>query len=123
MRWAVLLAGLSGACAVAMGAGAAHGLSGRLGPEALGWVRTGAEYQLWHSVLLAAIGLFGTRGNGFTISAVLLAVGILVFCGSLYVMAFTGLRWLGAVTPIGGTAMIAGWLVLAWAGWRHTGPR
>jgi len=123
MRWAVLLAGLSGAFAVAMGAGAAHGLSARLGPEALGWVRTGAEYQLWHSVLLASVGLFGARGKGFAFSAALLAIGILVFCGSLYVMAFTGMRWLGAVTPIGGLAMIAGWLVLAWAGWRHAAPR
>ena len=123
MRWAVLLAGLSGAIAVAMGAGAAHGLSDLLGPEALDWVRTGAEYQLWHSVLLAAVGLFGARGNGCAISASLLVVGILLFCGSLYVMAFTGIRWLGVVTPIGGVAMIAGWLVLAWAGWRHIGSR
>lgn len=123
MRWAVLFAGLSGAIAVAMGAGAAHGLSARLGPEALGWVRTGADYQLGHSVLLAAVGLFGARGRGYLASASLFVVGILLFCGSLYVMAFTGMRWLGAVTPIGGGAMIAGWLVLAWSGWRHIAPR
>ena len=123
MRWAVLLAGLSGAFAVAMGAGAAHGLSSRLDPDALGWVRTGAEYQLWHSVLLAAVGLFGARGKVFTVSAVLLAIGIVVFCGSLYVMAFADMRWLGAITPIGGIALIAGWLMLAWAGWRYAGPR
>lgn len=123
MRWAVLFAGVSGAVAVAMGAGAAHGLSARLDPAALEWVRTGAEYQLWHSVLLASVGLFGARGKAFAVSAALLAIGIAVFCGSLYVMAFTGMRWLGAITPIGGTAMIAGWIVLAWAGWRRrAGP-
>lgn len=123
MRWAVILAGLSGAIGVGMGAAAAHGLSSRLDPDALEWVRTGAEYQLWHSTILAGIGLFGARSKAFRLSAALLALGILVFSGSLYVMAFTGMRWLGAVTPIGGLALIAGWIVLAWAGWRYTGQR
>lgn len=119
MKWAILAGGISGAISVGMGAAAAHGLSARLAPEALAWVRTAADYQLAHSVLLTAVGMMGARGKGFTASAALLFVGILVFCGSLYVMAFTGMRWLGAVTPIGGTALIAGWLALAWAGWRH----
>jgi len=119
MRWAILLAGLSGAVGVGMGAGAAHGFSTRLAPDALAWVRTGAEYQLWHSVLLAAVGLFGAHAKSFTAAALLLAFGILIFCGSLYVMAFTGMRWLGAVTPFGGAGLIAGWIALAWAGWRH----
>ena len=119
MRWAILLAGLSGAVAVGMGAGAAHGLSTRLPAEALGWIKTGAEYQLWHSVLLAGIGLFGARGRAFSVSALLLAVGILIFCGSLYIMALTGMRRLGAVTPFGGTALIAAWIALAWGGWRY----
>lgn len=123
MRWAILLAGLSGAAAVGMGAGAAHGLSTRLPAEALAWIKTGAEYQLWHSVLLAAVGLYGARGKAFTVSALLLAIGIVVFCGSLYVMAFTGLRWLGAITPIGGAALIAAWITLAWGGWRQVGVR
>lgn len=123
MRWSILLAGVSGAVGVGMGAGAAHGLSGKLTPEALSWVRTSADYQLWHSVLLACVGMLGVRGKGFVVSAGFLAAGILIFCGSLYIMAFTGMRWLGAVTPVGGAALIAGWLALAWAGWRFRDNR
>ncbi len=121
MRWAIIFAGLSGAVAVGMGAGAAHGLSSRLSPEALGWVRTGAEYQLWHSTLLAALGLFARQSKALVFCAALIACGILVFSGSLYIMALLDMRWLGAVTPIGGLALIAGWMVLAWYGFRSHG--
>lgn len=123
MKWAVVFAGLSGAVGVGMGAGAAHGFSAILTPEALGWVRTGSAYQLWHSVLLAAIGLASLRGAVAGAAATLFAVGITLFSGSLYLMAFAEMRWLGAVTPIGGSALILGWGAIAWLGWRSATGR
>jgi uncharacterized membrane protein YgdD (TMEM256/DUF423 family) len=115
-RLALLLGALLAALGVTLGAFGAHGLKAVLDPERLGWWNTAVQYQLWHAVGLVAIGaaaLPGTRGV-----AVLLGVGVLLFSGSLYVMALTGQRWLGMVTPLGGLAMIAGWLLLAWRVWR-----
>jgi uncharacterized membrane protein YgdD (TMEM256/DUF423 family) len=101
------LAALSGAVAVLAGAFGAHGAAGK----AAEWLRTGAEYQMIHAVAaLAALAL--PRGRG---AAMLFVGGGALFAGTLYAMAFGGPRWLGAITPIGGTALIAGWLVLAMA--------
>lgn len=99
----VPLAALSAAIAVAAGAYGAHGAHG----AAAEWLRTGAFYQLIHAV--AVIALAGrARGAG-----VLLLAGATLFAGTLYAMAFGAPRWLGAVTPIGGAAMILGWLWVA----------
>lgn len=99
------LAALSGAVAVAAGAFAAHGAAGR----AAEWLRTGAEYQMVHAVAaMVAVGL--PRGRG---AAMLLIAGSALFAGTLYAMAMGGPKWLGAVTPLGGAAMIGGWVVLA----------
>ena len=101
------LAALSGAVAVAAGAFGAHGASGK----AAEWLATGAHYQLIHSVAaLVAISL--PRGRG---AALLLLLGAALFAGMLYAMALGAPRWLGAVTPLGGAAMIGGWVVLAMA--------
>lgn len=101
------LAALSGAVAVLAGAFGAHAAMGK----AAEWLRTGAEYQMIHAVAaLAALSL--PRGRS---AALLFVGGGALFAGTLYAMAFGGPRWLGAVTPIGGTALIAGWLVLAMA--------
>ena len=109
-----LLAGtLLAALGVTLGAFGAHGLRAALGPEALGWWQTGVQYQMWHAIGLVAIG--AARLPGTRLSVWLLALGTLVFAGSLYVMALTGMRWLGMVTPLGGLLMIAGWLALGWA--------
>lgn len=105
------LAGISGAVAVAAGAFGAHGATGK----AVEWLRTGAIYQLIHAAAaIAAAGL--PRGR---VAAWLMLLGALVFAGTLYAMAFGAPRWLGAVTPIGGVGMIAGWLILALAALRR----
>ena len=103
-----LLAGLG----VALGAFGAHGLRATLDAQALGWWQTGVQYQMWHAVALIA--LVALRGVRTDVPAWLIAAGTIVFSGSLYIMALTGARWLGAVTPIGGLLMIAGWCLLAW---------
>jgi uncharacterized membrane protein YgdD (TMEM256/DUF423 family) len=102
------LAGLG----IALGAFGAHGLKAALSPEALGWWQTGVQYQMWHALALLLIGALPLPRLGA--AAGLIAAGTLVFSGSLYLMALTGARWLGAVTPLGGAAMIAGWALLAW---------
>ena len=108
-----LLAGaLLAALGVMLGAFGAHGLRSALTPEALGWWQTGVQYQVWHAVGLVAVG--AARLPGTRLAVWLLTLGTLVFAGSLYVMALTGMRWLGAVTPFGGALMIAGWLALGW---------
>jgi len=102
------LAGLG----VALGAFGAHALRMQLSAEALGWWQTGVQYQMWHALALFALGLAGRAGT--RLPAWLLGAGAAIFSGSLYLMALTGARWLGAVTPVGGLLMIAGWLLLAW---------
>lgn len=115
-KLAILLGALLGAIGVTLGAFGAHGLKSVLDAEKLGWWQTGVQYQLWHAVVLVAIGAAALPGTRPV--AILMALGVLVFSGSLYVMALTGMRWLGMVTPLGGLALIAGWLLLAWRAWR-----
>ena len=102
------LAGL----AVLLGAFGAHALKGRLSVEALGWWHTAVEYQMWHALAVAGLGLSGIAR--FRLPAWLLVGGAIVFSGALYAMALGAPRWLGAVTPLGGAAMIGGWGLLAW---------
>lgn len=103
------LAALSAAIAIAAGAFGAHGASS---PQAAEWLRTGGIYQLIHAV--AAL----TFANGARGPALLLLAGAAIFAFTLYAMAAGAPRWLGAITPIGGTLMIAGWLWTAWIYWR-----
>lgn len=124
MRISLMMAGLNGAMAVALGAFAAHGLTGSEMDYARGLVEKGAHYQLVHAVALAAIGglVHHTPDeNLLRIAAYAMLVGILFFCGSLYVIAFSGVTAFGAVAPIGGFAFIGGWLFLAAAGYRRFG--
>jgi uncharacterized membrane protein YgdD (TMEM256/DUF423 family) len=102
----VVAAALSAAVAVAAGA---HGATG----DAADWLKTGAQYQLVHAVAALVLATMGQRGPAW-----LLLAGAAVFAGTLYLMAAGAPRWLGAVTPAGGAALIAGWLWLAWSGWR-----
>jgi uncharacterized membrane protein YgdD (TMEM256/DUF423 family) len=102
-----------GGVAVVLGAFGAHALRARVPPEALGWWQTAVEYQMWHALAVLALALSGARWA--RLSAWLFAAGVLVFSGTLYAMALGAPRWLGAVTPLGGLSMIAGW---AWLGWR-----
>ncbi len=102
-----LLAGL----AVMLGAFGAHALKDRIGAEALGWWQTAVQYQMWHALAVLALGLCGRRW--MILPASMLAGGAFLFSATLYAMALGGPRWLGAVTPLGGLAMIGGWAVLA----------
>jgi uncharacterized membrane protein YgdD (TMEM256/DUF423 family) len=106
----LVTAGLLGATAIALGAFGAHGLKERLAsiPEALGWWETATFYLLTHAV---AIGAIAARS---ALPARLWAMGSAIFAGTLYAMALGAPRWFGAITPIGGSLLIAGWVVLAW---------
>lgn len=101
--------------AVALGAFGAHALRGRLGPELLAVFETGARYQMFHALALLAAGLVAERRRGRSAPAAgwLFALGTVLFSGSLYVLALTGVRAWGAVTPFGGAAWLLGWLLLA----------
>lgn len=96
---------LSAALAIGAGAFGAHGASD---PKSAEWLRTGGLYQLIHAV--AALAIMGVARG----AAAMLLSGAAIFAGSLYVMALGGPKWLGAVTPVGGVLMIAGWLWAAW---------
>ena len=101
---------------VMLGAFGAHALKGRLSPDDLVTFETGVRYQMYHALALFAVAWAVTRWpSGATTSAGWFFVaGIVVFSGSLYLLVLTGHRWLGAVTPLGGLAMILGWGLLAW---------
>jgi uncharacterized membrane protein YgdD (TMEM256/DUF423 family) len=108
------VAAVNGALAVIAGAFAAHGLKGTLSPEMLETFKTGASYQLSHALAIGLASLVpGARAGR---AAWLFVIGIVLFSGSLYVLALTGVRGFGIVTPFGGVAFIAGWLALAASG-------
>ena len=111
-----LFAGLG----VAAGAFGAHGLKGRLSPEMLDVFETAARYQMYHALGLLAVAWAAARWPqpAVTLAGWCMVAGIVVFSGSLYVLSVTGIRWLGAITPLGGLAFMAGWLALALAAWR-----
>ena len=111
-RRLVTVGALLGAVAVALGAFGAHMLKGRIGAEALGWWHTAVEYQMWHAIVVLGLGLSGLRGA--RLPAGLFMAGAVIFSASLYALALGAPRWLGAVTPLGGLALICGWVVLAW---------
>jgi len=106
----LVTAGLLGATAIALGAFGAHGLKDRLAliPEASGWWETATFYLLTHAVAIGAV-----AGRSVW-PARLWAVGSVIFAGTLYAMALGAPRWFGAITPLGGSALIAGWIILAW---------
>jgi uncharacterized membrane protein YgdD (TMEM256/DUF423 family) len=113
MRTSTLLAALVGFACVAAGAFAAHGLADS---QAQAWMRTGAEYGLIHVLAsLAAVVLVKAGAARARFAPRLFLPGAMIFAGTLAAMALGGPRWLGAVTPIGGLAFLAGWAVLAWA--------
>lgn len=101
---------------VALGAFGAHGLRGRVSPADLDTFETAIRYQMYHALGLFVVAWASSRWGGGTLHAAgwLFVAGILVFSGSLYLLVFTGQRWLGAVTPFGGVCFLAGWALLAW---------
>ena len=113
----VALGAVSGFLAVAAGAFGAHGLKGRLSPEMLGVFETAARYQMYHALALIAAAWAAARWPGRSSRAAgwLFVAGTVVFSGSLYALALTGARAIGAVTPVGGLCFLAGWICLGWA--------
>ncbi len=105
---------------VAAGAFAAHGLKGRLSTDDLEIWQTAARYHVYHALALLAVAYAATRwpGNLIATAGWLFVAGVVLFSGSLYVLAFSGVKWLGAVTPLGGLCFLAGWGSLAVAAWR-----
>ncbi|WP_084400033.1 DUF423 domain-containing protein [Henriciella aquimarina] len=99
---------------VALGAFGAHGMEGRLTPESKGWWETATLYLLVHAVAILATGLSGKTGL-FATGGWAMGLGAIIFSGTLYAMAFGGPRWFGAITPIGGVALLIGWALLAFA--------
>jgi uncharacterized membrane protein YgdD (TMEM256/DUF423 family) len=108
---------LSGFLAVALGAFGAHALKGRLDADMLATFEVGVRYQMVHALALLAVAWACTRWPGALVNASgwLFVAGSVIFSGSLYALSLTGLRWLGAITPLGGLGLLAGWLCLAWA--------
>ena len=116
MRVFFLLGAFFGGLGVALGAFGAHGLRDTLDARALGWWQTAVDYQMWHAVALIA--LSAVRSVRTALPASLIGAGTIVFSASLYAMALTDARWLGAVTPVGGLAMILAFLAFAWSALR-----
>jgi uncharacterized membrane protein YgdD (TMEM256/DUF423 family) len=122
-RLFITLAALSGFVAVGLGAFGAHGLRERLSADALQVFQTGVTYQMYHALALLAVGIllarFSTDGSAWlTAAGWLFLAGTVLFSGSLCLLALTGTTWLGAITPLGGLAFLAGWLALAVGVWR-----
>jgi len=119
----IFLAAINGFVAVSLGAFAAHGLSSRLSEQMLATFQTGVQYHMYHTLALIGIGILSLHYPGSTVlrtSGLLFLTGIVIFSGSLYVLALSGIRWLGAITPIGGVAFLAAWGMLAWFAWSET---
>jgi uncharacterized membrane protein YgdD (TMEM256/DUF423 family) len=116
-RTFLLIGTVAGFTGVTLGAFGAHALRGRLSPEMLAVFETGVRYQMYHALAIIATGLIAARMGGWLIVAAgwLFTAGIVLFSGSLYLMAFTGVTVLGAITPIGGVAFLLGWACLALA--------
>jgi uncharacterized membrane protein YgdD (TMEM256/DUF423 family) len=106
--------------AVALGAFGAHWLREKLSVEDLAIFETGVRYQMYHALALMVVAWAASRWEASQIhwAGWLFVVGIVVFSGSLYTLVLTGQRWLGAITPIGGLAFLAGWLLLSWSAFR-----
>ena len=107
----LLLGAVFGFLGVGLGAFGAHGLRGRLTPEMLGVFETGVRYHMYHALALVLVAAIMPRLGGWLVTTAgwCFAAGIVVFSGSLYALALSGVTILGAITPIGGLAFLAGW--------------
>jgi uncharacterized membrane protein YgdD (TMEM256/DUF423 family) len=118
-RLFLVLGSLSGFLAVAVGAFGAHLLRGRIAPDLVPVFETAQRQHMLHVAALLGVAWAATRWPGAATAAAgwLFVAGTVLFSGSLYLLAITGQRWLGAITPIGGVALLLGWLTLAWRAW------
>ncbi len=133
-RFLLVSGALLGALSVVSGAFAAHALQSTLSERALGWHNTAVTYHARHAIALLICGLIAGLGDALgyvtvrarralRVAGLALLTGTVIFSGSLYLMAFTGMTWLGAVTPIGGVLLVVGWVSLAIGAFTmHSGP-
>lgn len=117
----IAISALNLALAVMLGAFGAHGLKSFATPEQLVWWNTATQYFFYHAIGLLILAVLHKTTATFPIKVpyILIQIGIIFFCGSLYIMALGLPRILGAITPIGGALMIAGWVMLAWQAIKH----
>lgn len=120
MNW-FLLGAVLGGVGVLLGAFGAHALQSRVSPDLVTVFETGVRYQMYHAFALIAVAYATHRWPGpwTTASGWLFLTGIMIFSGSLYLLVLGNVRWLGAVTPLGGLCLVAGWLCLAVAAWQR----
>ena len=117
-KFFLVFGAFAGMTAVMLGAFGAHALRSKLGPDVMAVYQAAVQYQFWHALALLGVGLLAfhlpssvpLRWSGYA-----MALGIVLFSGSLYVLALSGIRALGIVTPFGGLSWIIGWALLAWA--------
>ena len=117
-QFALAAGSLYGLIGVLLGAFGAHALAAKLSADMQAIWHTAVQYQFYHALALLAVGVLarqGMVGASVTTATVCFALGTLIFSGSLYVLAFSGIRWLGAITPIGGVLLIVGWAALLWS--------
>ena len=115
----------SGLVSVVLGAFAAHGLKGRIDERLVHAFETGVHYQMIHSVMLIVVGLLTLHWGkhwALVYASWGFVLGIVLFSGSLYLLALTQMKWIGPVTPLGGLAFIIGWALLAVGTWQNTAP-
>ncbi len=116
----VIVGAAFGFFGVALGAFGAHALKQRLEPDLFDIFEVGVRYHMYHALAIIAVGLAAAQwpGSMIHVAGWLFAVGIAIFSGSLYVLAITGTKWFGAITPIGGIAFLAGWLMVVYHVWK-----
>jgi len=117
---ALLAASLAGFTGVALGAFGAHALQAFLSAQALTWWQTAVDYHLVHAVVLVAVALGLKPGVCRAVAVAGLVGGVALFSGSLYVLALTGEKGWGLVTPLGGVSFLVGWGAIGWAAWKQT---
>ncbi len=122
-RTFIALGSINAALAVILGAFGAHALKARISPEMLSVYHTASQYHFYHALGMLLIGALASQfrtPGALQLSGFLMLAGIVLFSGSLYILAVTGVTWLGAITPLGGVAFIAAWVVLGYAALRAT---
>lgn len=123
MQLFLVIGAIFGGLSVAAGAFGAHALRERLTERSLEIFQTGVQYQMYHALALFAVGILLSRTEvaplTLTISGVAFIAGTVVFSGSLYALSLSGIKWLGAITPLGGLLFIIGWICLAIAAFSY----
>lgn len=123
-RLFLTLGSINAALAVIFGAFGAHALKTRISPDMLNVYQVGSHYHFYHALGMLVVGVIAMHLNGsqgaLRLAGYLMLAGVILFSGSLYLLATTGVTWIGAITPIGGLAFIAAWIVLAMTVFRAT---